>query len=136
MKNMETLNTLFNIEPLKTDDIILPVQDRVSEKENDYQLARDTLRNLIVKGESTLDEMIHLARNSEHPRSFEVAGQLIKTVSDVAKDLLALQKQLKDIEQIDKKSAINSQTNNVFVGSTEELLKLLKKDDGKIINNE
>jgi len=136
MKNMETLNTLFNIEPLKTDDIILPVQDRVSEKENDYQLARGTLRNLIVKGESTLDEMIHLARNSEHPRSFEVAGQLIKTVSDVAKDLLALQKQLKDIEQIDKKSAINSQTNNVFVGSTEELLKLLKKDDGKIINNE
>ena len=133
---METLNTLFNIEPLKTDDIILPVQDRVSEKENDYQLARGTLRNLIVKGESTLDEMIHLARNSEHPRSFEVAGQLIKTVSDVAKDLLALQKQLKDIEQIDKKSAINSQTNNVFVGSTEELLKLLKKDDGKIINNE
>lgn len=135
MKNMENLNTLFNIEPLKTNDLVLPEQDRNSQKEDDYLLARDTMRKLLMKSEDTLDEMITIAKNSEHPRSFEVAGQLIKTVSEVAKDLLTLQKQLKDIEQVDKKTAaIGNQTNNVFVGSTEELLKLLKKDDGKTIN--
>jgi Mg2+ and Co2+ transporter CorA len=134
MKNMENLNTLFNIEPLKTNDLVLPEQDRNSQKEDDYLLARDTMRKLLMKSEDTLDEMITIAKNSEHPRSFEVAGQLIKTVSEVAKDLLTLQKQLKDIEQVDKKTAaIGNQTNNVFVGSTEELLKLLKKDDGKTI---
>ena len=134
MKNMENLNTLFNIEPLKTNDLVLPEQDRNSQKEYDYLLARDTMRKLLMKSEDTLDEMITIAKNSEHPRSFEVAGQLIKTVSEVAKDLLTLQKQLKDIEQVDKKTAaIGNQTNNVFVGSTEELLKLLKKDDGKTI---
>lgn len=137
MKNMENLNTLFNIEPLKTNDLVLPEQDRNSQKEDDYLLARDTMRKLLMKSEDTLDEMITIAKNSEHPRSFEVAGQLIKTVSEVAKDLLTLQKQLKDIEQVDKKTAaIGNQTNNVFVGSTEELLKLLKKDDGKTITNE
>jgi len=135
MKNLESLNTLFNIEPSKTNDIVFPEQDRVSQKEDDFQLARDTMRKLLMKSEDTLDEMITIAKNSEHPRSFEVAGQLIKTVSDVAKDLLSLQKQLKDIEQVDKKTAaIGNQTNNVFVGSTDELLKLLKKDDGKTIN--
>lgn len=135
MKNMENLNTLFNIEPLKTNDLVLPEQDRNSQKEDDYLLARDTMRKLLMKSEDTLDEMITIAKNSEHPRSFEVAGQLIKTVSEVAKDLLTLQKQLKDIEQVDKKTAaIGNQTNNVFVGSTEELLKLLKKDEGKTIN--
>lgn len=134
MKNMENLNTLFNIEPLKTNDLVLPEQDRNSQKEDDYLLARDTMRKLLMKSEDTLDEMITIAKNSEHPRSFEVAGQLIKTVSEVAKDLLTLQKQLKDIEQVDKKTAaIGNQTNNVFVGSTEELLKLLKKDEGKTI---
>jgi hypothetical protein len=119
---------------LKTNDLVLPEQDRNSQKEDDYLLARDTMRKLLMKSEDTLDEMITIAKNSEHPRSFEVAGQLIKTVSEVAKDLLTLQKQLKDIEQVDKKTAaIGNQTNNVFVGSTEELLKLLKKDDGKTI---
>ena len=135
MKNMENLNALFNIEPTQTTALALPSSNREDDKDDDYQLARQTLRKLIIKGEDTLDEMINLAKNSEHPRTYEVAGQLIKTMSDVAKDLLSLQKQLKDIEQVDKKTAaIGNQTNNVFVGSTDELLKLLKKDDGKTIN--
>ena len=134
MKNMESLNTLFNIAPVDSSELVLPVSNRENEKDDDYQLARQTLRKIIIKGEDTLDEMINLAKNSEHPRTYEVAGQLIKTMSDVAKDLLHLQKQVKDIETPYKNQGqIGNQTNNVFVGSTDELLKLLKKDDGKTI---
>ena len=132
---MEKLNALFNIQPTEVKDVVLPSPTRESEKEDDYQLARNTLRRLILKGEDTLDEMINLAKNSEHPRTYEVAGQLIKTMSDVAKDLMGLQKQVKDIETADsKKAAIGNQTNNVFVGSTDELIKLLKKEQGDVID--
>ena len=134
MKNMENLNALFNIEPTQTTALVLPSSNREDDKDDDYQLARQTLRKLIIKGEDTLDEMINLAKNSEHPRTYEVAGQLIKTMSDVAKDLLSLQKQIKDIDAPSKNQGqIGNQTNNVFVGSTDELLKLLKKEDGKTI---
>ena len=134
MKKMENLDTLFNIAPSETTNLVLPSSDRETDKDDDYQLARQTLRKLIIRGEDTLDEMINLAKNSEHPRTYEVAGQLIKTMSDVAKDLLHLQKQVKDIETPSKNQGqIGNQTNNVFVGSTEELIRLLKKDDGKII---
>ncbi|MGA1047352.1 MAG: terminase small subunit [Minisyncoccia bacterium] len=131
---MENLNALFNIEPTQTTGLVLPSSNREDDKDDDYQLARQTLRKLIIKGEDTLDEMINLAKNSEHPRTYEVAGQLIKTMSDVAKDLLSLQKQIKDIDTPSKNQGqIGNQTNNVFVGSTDELLKLLKKEDGKTI---
>lgn len=134
MKKMENLDTLFNIAPSETTSLVLPSSDRETDKDDDYQLARQTLRKLIIRGEDTLDEMINLAKNSEHPRTYEVAGQLIKTMSDVAKDLLHLQKQVKDIETPSKNQGqIGNQTNNVFVGSTEELIRLLKKDDGKTI---
>jgi hypothetical protein len=134
MKKMENLDTLFNIAPSETTNLVLPSSDRETDKDDDYQLARQTLRKLIIRGEDTLDEMINLAKNSEHPRTYEVAGQLIKTMSDVAKDLLHLQKQVKDIETPSKNQGqIGNQTNNVFVGSTEELIRLLKKDDGKTI---
>ena len=134
MKKMENLDTLFNIAPSETTNLVLPSSDRETDKDDDYQLARQTLRKLIIRGEDTLDEMINLAKNSEHPRTYEVAGQLIKTMSDVAKDILHLQKQVKDIETPSKNQGqIGNQTNNVFVGSTEELIRLLKKDDGKTI---
>lgn len=137
MKKMDNLNNLFNLPPSETKEIVLPVSNRETEKDDDYQLARHTLRNLIMKGEDTLDEMINLAKNSEHPRTYEVAGQLIKTMSDVAKDLLTIQKQVKEIEAPSKNSnQIGNQTNNVFVGSTEELIKLLKKEDLKTIDQQ
>ncbi len=71
-----------------------------------------------------VDGILHIAKNSDHPRAYEVAGQLIKTVSDAAKDLLEVQKRKKDIEKEDKPK-IQTQ-NNLFVGSTHELLKAMK----------
>ena len=114
---------------------IAPETGKNIDQEDDYQLARSTLRNLIYKSENTLDDMIELAKNSEHPRTYEVAGQLIKTVSDVAKDLIELQKKVKDLKDGDPVSAKNVTNNNVvFAGSTAELFKMLKnKDDGKTI---
>jgi len=141
MKNIPELDKIFDISPV--DEVDLPTtlpavsdaQSKQLDQEDDYQLARNTLRNLIVKSEDTLDQMIDLAKNSEHPRTYEVAGQLIKTVSDVAKDLIELQKKVKDLKK-DEPDNIKNITNNnvVFAGSTAELMKMLgKKDDGKTI---
>lgn len=138
MKNIPELDKIFDIEPQPIAEnlpAISPETGKNIDQEDDYQLARSTLRNLIYKSENTLDDMIELAKNSEHPRTYEVAGQLIKTVSDVAKDLIELQKKVKDLKDGDPVSAKNVTNNNVvFAGSTAELFKMLKnKDDGKTI---
>ena len=88
-----------------------------------------------MKGETTLDELIELSKNSEHPRTYEVAGQFMKTMSDVSKDLLNLQKQVKDLKADEPQQKIGTQNNVVFAGSTAELFKALKqnKDNGNII---
>jgi len=131
MSSIPELNKLFNIEKTKSDEmpLVLPSTKIEMDKEDDYQLARNTLRKLIFKGEDTLDEMINLAKNSEHPRTYEVAGQLIKTMSDVAKDLMVLQKQVKELSVDNDKPSIGTQNNVVFAGSTAELMKLLKKNN-------
>jgi hypothetical protein len=143
MKNMEKLDDLFNIDPMTVDQTtgeILAISDAVNktkemDQEDDYQLARQTMRKLLVKGESTLDELIALSKNSEHPRTYEVAGQFMKTMSDVSKDLLGLQKQVKELKA-DDPVKIGTQNNVVFNGTTAELFKMLKAgpvEDGKII---
>jgi hypothetical protein len=137
MKDIDQLNSIFNLDKSVNEEKLPISLSKSSEhdQENDYDLARQTLRNLIIKGEGTLDDMINFARNSEHPRAYEVTGQLIKTMADTAKDLLNIHKQVKDIKG--KESAnpqIGTQNNVVFAGSTEDLLKMLnKKDDGKVI---
>ena len=145
MKNIPELDKLFNIDPATdstTENLpALPESStRKLDQQDDYELARSTLRNLIVKSESTLDQMIDLAKNSEHPRTYEVAGQLIKTVSDVAKDLLELQKKAKDLEKDEAggNDGPKNITNNnvVFAGSTADLFKMIKQqnnNDGKTI---
>ena len=77
-----------------------------------------------------------LARSSEHPRAYEVTGQIMKTVSDVAKDLLSLQKQKQDIDRPNKDATpqIAQQNNILFTGSTEDLLKMLGNRDSKTID--
>lgn len=140
MKKIDELEKLFNLTPSeKTEEPKLPaiISNKIDDTEDDYQLARRTLRNLIYKGDSTLDEMINLAKNSEHPRTYEVAGQLIKTMSDVAKDLIGLQKQVRELDGGPQEASghIGTQNNIVFAGTTSDLLKLLKKDD-KTIDSE
>ena len=129
---MEKLNEIFNIEEHKKDVPVLITDDL----EDDYDLARRTLREVITKGSSALDDALMLARSSEHPRAYEVTGQIMKTVSDVAKDLLSLQKQKQDIDRPNKDAIpqIAQQNNILFTGSTEDLLKMLSNRDSKTID--
>ena len=141
MKNIEQLNNLFNLDPMTEKSMELTTipeamnSNKEIDQEDDYQLARQTMRKLLTKGETTLDDLIELSKNSEHPRTYEVAGQFMKTMSDVSKDLLNLQKQVKELKADDSQQKIGTQNNVVFAGSTAELFKALKqhKDNGNII---
>jgi len=95
---------------------------------NDYNYSRQTYYDLIEKGRESLDLMIEVARESEHPRAFEVLSGMIKNVSDVNDKLMDLNKKNKDIsaEEIKK---IEQTTNNLFVGSTAELQRMLQDDE-------
>ena len=131
MKEISKLNEIFNLEKTEETALVPIESNRNFDKEDDYTLARQTMRKLLIKGEDTLDELINLAKNSEHPRSYEVTGQLMKTLSDVSKDLLGLQKQIKELETDGNQNQnIGTQNNVVFAGSTHELMKLLGKKDG------
>ena len=95
---------------------------------NDYNYSRQTYYDLIEKGKESLDLMIEVARESEHPRAFEVLSGMIKNVSDVNDKLMDLNKKNKDIsaEEIKK---IEQTTNNLFIGSTAELQRMLQDDE-------
>lgn len=150
MKHEEKLADMFNIElpPLK--DMMpvvmdIPAADTMQhEQEEDFQLARRTLRGIIAQSTTALDEVIELGRSTENARPYEVAGQLIKTLSEISKDLMGLHKQKKDIVgsvEHAEPPKIGQQNNIVFSGSTQDLIKMLKdkKDDdtnSKIIDQQ
>lgn len=126
----EKLSELFDIEPVDLDaerQENLPTNTVI--EEDDYSFARKNLRELIVKGSTAIDEILFVAKESEHPRAFEVASNFLKNLSELNKDLLQLSKTKKEIEGRDarlKGGDINVEK-AVFVGSTNELSKLLKK---------
>lgn len=136
MKQFEDkLNQLFNIETLEKPVVeIKKIEDTSDDKkESDFDLARDTLRDLIAKNNAVIDDIVSLARSSETARPFEVAGQLLKTQSEIAKGLVDLHKQKKDIEQ-DEPEKIKTQNNIVFAGSTSELMKMISTERAKVID--
>ena len=92
----------------------------------DFETGRKNLYNLIDKGNEAIDGILNLAKEGEHPRAYEVAGQLIKTVSEVSQNLLDLQDKLKKVKEVPDKGPKNV-TNALFVGSTTELQKMLKE---------
>ena len=95
------------------------------EDETDFQYARENLYNLIEQGQDGLEELLEIAKQSQHPRAFEVVGQMIDKLANTNKELLNLHKTKKDI-QAEKPSGPTNVTNALFVGSTSELQKLLK----------
>tara|TARA_R100000234_G_scaffold82611_1_gene52194 strand:+ start:611 stop:1036 length:426 start_codon:yes stop_codon:yes gene_type:complete len=129
---MDKLDKIFNMEPfelkkLTREDKPLEKIKETSDdkKESDFDLTRDTIRDLINTNNDAIKEMVSIAKSSEKGRDFEVAGQLIKTQSEVAKDLLDIHKQIKDIE--DDKTTIKTQNNILFTGSTSELIKQIEE---------
>jgi hypothetical protein len=101
---------------------------------DDYDFSRAVYKDLIKTGTSSLDVLAELARESEHPRAFEVLSQTIKHLGDTTEKLMSLQKQKKELTK-EEEEAKRVTNNNVFVGSTTDLQRmLLKQDDGKIID--
>ena len=99
------------------------------EDETDFQYARENLYNLIERGQDGLEELLEIAKQSQHPRAFEVVGQMIDKLANTNKELLNLHKTKKDIKV--EKGGPTSVNNNLFVGSTADLQKMLKqKKDG------
>ena len=116
----------------KTNNYIVPRNNqgqfatRDKEQQIDYKYTRDTLYGLVERGQDAIEGILDLAKESEHPRTYEVAGQLIKTVSETSEKLLQIQKMMDDLEDDRPKNQTTNQ--NLFVGSTAELQKLLKNN--------
>jgi len=124
--NIEATSTkseIVEIEPIK----IQPSIQDINQIQKDYEYSRGQYYSIIEKGQEAIDGILELAQESDSPRAYEVAGQLIKSVSDATDKLLDLQKKMKDIHKEDKGNPATSVTNNaVFFGSTTELQKFLK----------
>ena len=110
----------------ETKVVKLPALQRAVSVENDYKYGRETLYNLVERGQDAIDGILDLCKETEHPRAYEVAGQLIKTVGDTAEKLLDLQKKMKELENQD--GNVKTQHNHLYVGSTSDLQKYLKKN--------
>jgi GTP cyclohydrolase II len=95
--------------------------------QKDYEYSRAQLYSLIEKGQETLNGIMELAAESDSPRAYEVAGQILKSVGDTADKLIDLQRKMRSIEDDAVKTTNNVTNNAVFVGSTSELQKLLKQ---------
>ena len=93
--------------------------------EDDYKYQRDNFYNLVEKGSAAIDGILELAKESEHPRTYEVAGQLIKNVAEVTEKLGDLQEKMRKLKEVPNNAPKNV-TNALFVGSTKELQKMLK----------
>ena len=93
----------------------------------DYEYTRGNLYSLIEKGQEAINGILELAQEGQQPRSYEVVGQLIKSVGDVSDKLLDLQQKMKDLNKEEKASSPTTVNNALFVGSTAELQKMLKE---------
>ena len=134
-KNFDDLNDTFNIGEVIKPEVVESKIEKVKEGVDDikdYEYTRGNLYSIIEKGQS--NGVLELAQESEMPRAYEVAGQLIKNVADATDKLLDLQKKLKDVEAEEKDKGPSTVNNALFVGSTADLAKMLKdglKEDNK-----
>jgi len=116
-----------------------PLVPRVEEKDkgdvdNDYKYSRENYYNLIERGQEAIQGILDIAKEGQHPRAYEVAGQLIGQVATTVDKLQDLQKKLKDLKELPKTA--NPQIKNaLFVGSTAELQKMLKKDESSKVKD-
>jgi hypothetical protein len=129
----EKLSEALDIEPIEfevVDPVVQPTTEVVvsnTKVDDDADFARSNIRSLIEKGNKAMDELLLVANASEHPRAYEVAAGLIKNLADLNKDLLEIQKRRKDLNPQEAASVKNVNVDKaVFVGSTAELVKLLK----------
>ena len=132
------LDKTFNVTPevveeKKSIERVNPAPDRLTKDDitRDYEYTRGNLYSIIEKGQEAIDGILELAQESEMPRAYEVAGQLIKSVSDATDKLMDLQKKLKDVNEEQVQKGPSTVNNALFVGSTADLAKLIKGETSK-----
>ena len=104
--------------------------DALDDVDSDYKFQRENFYNLIERGQDAIDSILEVAKQSDHPRSYEVAGNLISQVAEVTEKLSRLQSSMKRLKEVPNNAPKNV-TNALYVGSTAELQKLLKGGDKK-----
>ena len=131
--SFDSLNEAFDVssEIVSSEpEQVKPVQKEVdaikSDTRKDYEYTRGNLYSIIEKGQEAINGILELAQESEVPRAYEVAGQLIKNVADATDKLMDLQKKLKDVNKEEESKGPTNVTNALFVGSTADLQKMLK----------
>ena len=132
MSKFDEIDEFLDVEPVDTSKN--NKIEKVEKKEDstlDYEYSRGNLYSLIEKGQEALNGILEVAQGSDHPRAYEVAGQIIKSVGDTTDKLIDLQAKMKNLKKEDKDSP-KTVNNALFVGSTSDLSKLLKKG---VLNN-
>ena len=130
MATFDGLDKVFGAEPSELQKHVESVKPTLKKSETqdikqDYEMSRANLHNLVMKGQEAVDGILDVARASDHPRAYEVAGQLIKHVADTTDKLIDLQTKMKELDKEEKRGP-TSVTNAMFVGSTSDLQKMLK----------
>ncbi len=142
--NDEKINDILGLDPseneksmVTTESFKPPVERKEGEKDIDvdYDYSRDSYYNLIEKGNEAIQGILDIAKEGQHPRAYEVAGQLIGQVGQTVDKLQDLQKKLKDLKELPK-SADTKIQNALFVGSTAELQKMLNRKETPEARNE
>jgi hypothetical protein len=132
MKIDDNLSSVFDVAPSNVTDVVTKDGELVvpsnSKIEDDYDAARGNLRELLTSGKAALQHALEVAKQSEHPRAFEVVGNLMKQLADVNQQLMDIHQQKKKLDTPEKGEASKQVTNNnaIFVGSTAELNKMIK----------
>jgi len=144
----ENMSDIFDTEPINKQIEQLPIVqeepqlfdpkgvDKILQDDlmKDYEASRRALRDIVSKGNNAIDDILEIARESEHPRAFEVAATMIKNVAEVNEKLINLQKQMKDITGAKNQAQLNVGKAAIFVGSTAELSKMIKNEIRTIDN--
>ena len=133
----ENLSKILNIEDVQTKESLpqnitgtelMPVEE-TDAVESDTQFARENIKDLIEKGNTAFEDLLKVAKESEHPRAYEVAAGFFKNLADLNKDLLELQKRKKDLKPETRNGSQNINVDKaVFVGSTTDLVKFIKEN--------
>jgi len=131
-KKYDKLDETFDVEATeitkeKVDGKIEQIKSSSEDIRKDYEYTRGNLYSIIEKGQEAINGILELAQESEMPRAYEVAGQLIKNVSDATDKLMDLQKKLKDVNEEKEQKGPTTVNNALFVGSTADLQKMLKQ---------
>ncbi len=128
------MTEIFDVTPTvieKTEQLPVKIESRVTKNldgdlDDDYQESRQTLKELVVKGNQAIDHLLAIASETEHPRAFEVVATLIKNTAEANEKLMVMQKSIRELKNIKKNDSGVNVDKAIFVGSTSELSKLLR----------